>query len=524
MRSANVVVVDLLGDLDRLDEDLFAGEGDSEAEERSSTSDEASETEDNASERDEDDLSTGDDEQIMSEGDMEDFFTDEEADGHMQQGEEEPWGGIEDLSRSSKPSEPVQSIASTSASRYVPPALRKQQEASAVVAAAAATDEPVQDPRLRRQLLGLLNRLSPTSFPTLVLSPTDPSSLHGIYLSQSRAMVNSLLSSLILEIVLSQGDGLGETQAVVLAGLVKLLGTGLVGGMNASGGKEVAASVLDSVIKALDRESAKQEPGAEEGGKKRLNLFGFLAELYNIQVVAAGLVYDVVKELISAGLKKEGDVEALLRVLRQSGPQLRHDDPSALKQIVQLVQEQQKQLGDGGMSVRTKFMIETLTNLKNNKVKAPTGVAAEAAANLKRYVSNLAKKNNAPSDPLRVSLEDLRASGTKGKWWLVGAAWSGNPLVDRQDEMKGVLGVGSKKEAAEQAASNGAGKEALLLKLAKRQGMSTDVRRRIFVAVMSSEVGDPFSPASEHVCCYSAEPLTDWSFRTTWTRWTSCSA
>ena len=39
-------------------------------------------------------------------------------------------------------------------------------------------------------------------------------------------------------------------------------------------------------------------------------------------------------------------------------------------------------------------MIETLTNLRNNKVKAPTGVAAEAEANLKRFINNLAKKQN----------------------------------------------------------------------------------------------------------------------------------
>jgi nucleolar MIF4G domain-containing protein 1 len=147
---------------------------------------------------------------------------------------------------------------------------------------------------------------------------------------------------LILEIVLSQGDGLGETQAVVLAGLVKLLSTGLVGGMSASGGKEVGASVLDAVVRKLDQETTRQQDGEE--GKKRLNLIGFLAEMYNLQVVAAGLVFDIVKELIGNGLK-EGDVEALLRILRQSGPQLRHDDPTALKQIIQLIQEQQKGLG-----------------------------------------------------------------------------------------------------------------------------------------------------------------------------------
>ena len=341
--------IDLLGDLDRLDEDLFGEGDDMDDEDDEDPSDlEGSEVDDESVGQAEPEESLADEEdQIMSEAELEDFFTDEDLDDADEELEEEkdPWQGIQDpasdsVETISKEDPATIAPSASTSSRYVPPALRKQQEAAA--AAASVSTEAVQDPRLRRQLLGLLNRLSPTSFPTLILSPSDPSSLHSIYLAQSRAVVNSLLSSLILEIVLSQGDGLGETQAVVLAGLVKLLSTGLVGGMSASGGKEVGASVLDAVVRKLDQETTRQQDGEE--GKKRLNLIGFLAEMYNLQVVAAGLVFDIVKELIGNGLK-EGDVEALLRILRQSGPQLRHDDPTALKQIIQLIQEQQKGLG-----------------------------------------------------------------------------------------------------------------------------------------------------------------------------------
>ena len=78
-------------------------------------------------------------------------------------------------------------------------------------------------------------------------------------------------------------------------------------------------------------------------------------------------------------------------------------------------------------------------------------------------------------EPLRVSLEDLHSAETKGKWWLVGAAWGGDPLVDRQDEIQ----QSSKKVDT---ADN------ILLKLAKKQGMNTDIRRSIFVVLMSSDV------------------------------------
>ena len=35
-------------------------------------------------------------------------------------------------------------------------------------------------------------------------------------------------------------------------------------------------------------------------------------------------------------------------------------------------------------------------------------------------------------EPLSVSLADLHAVDKRGKWWLVGSAWAGDPLVERQ--------------------------------------------------------------------------------------------
>lgn len=130
------------------------------------------------------------------------------------------------------------------------------------------------------------------------------------------------------------------------------------------------------------------------------------------------------------------------------------------------------------VTTRTRFMIEQLTDLKNNKIKPSVGVAAEAETSLKKYISNLAKKSGHEAEPLRMSLADLRSADQKGKWWLVGAAWSGNPLVDQREDFQK---VGQQSDTAE------ASKAAALLKLAKKQGMNTDTRRQIFVAVMGAE-------------------------------------
>jgi hypothetical protein len=58
-------------------------------------------------------------------------------------------------------------------------------------------------------------------------------------------------------------------------------------------------------------------------------------------------------------------VKALLTDIADSGPQLRQDDPSALKDIVLLIQPAVAQVGEASLSVRTKFMIDTITDLKN---------------------------------------------------------------------------------------------------------------------------------------------------------------
>lgn len=83
----------------------------------------------------------------------------------------------------------------------------------------------------------------------------------------------------------------------------------------------------------------------------------------------------------------------------------------------------------------------------------------------------------AAHDPLRVNLDDLHSAESRGKWWLVGAAWSGDPLVERQESSKRTSNTRDE-DVVENA----------LLKLAKKQGMNTDIRRGIFVVLMSSDV------------------------------------
>lgn len=83
-------------------------------------------------------------------------------------------------------------------------------------------------------------------------------------------------------------------------------------------------------------------------------------------------------------------------------------------------------------------------------------------------------------DAIRVSLKDLRSADSKGKWWLVGAAWSGNPLVDAQES------IANAQLNRQNTSTDGPPND--LLRLARKQGMNSDIRRSIFVVLMSSDV------------------------------------
>lgn len=88
-------------------------------------------------------------------------------------------------------------------------------------------------------------------------------------------------------------------------------------------------------------------------------------------------------------------------------------------------------------------------------------------------------------EPLNVTLEDLHSADKRGKWWLVGSAWAGDPLVDAA--AASTAGEPVDTEAQDMFVDQD--RSLVLLKLARKQGMNTDVRRNIFVVLMSSDVG-----------------------------------
>ncbi|KAK3698796.1 suppressor of glycerol defect [Vermiconidia calcicola] len=278
--------------------------------------------------------------------------------------------------------------------KYVPPSLRKP----------AASDEEALK-QLRRQMQGLLNRLSEANLLSILQS------LEEVYTKNARQHVTSTLIDLLVGRI-ADPSTLNDTFLILLAGfsagVCKVIGT------------DFGAQLLEKTVENIDHSRPQYTDG-----KQALNLLAFLCCLYSFQLVGSAILFDYIRHLLD-GLS-ETNTELLLRIIRTCGQQLRQDDPSALKDIVLLLQRSVAEVGEDKLSVRTKFMIETINDLKNNRVKTGVAGSVVTAEHTTRMKKTLGSLNNARSlkatEPLRITLADIRDSEKKGKWWLVGASY-----------------------------------------------------------------------------------------------------
>jgi nucleolar MIF4G domain-containing protein 1 len=198
--------------------------------------------------------------------------------------------------------------------KYIPPSLRKP----------AASDEEALK-QLRRQLQGLLNRLSEANLLSILQSVEE------VYQKSARQHVTSTMVDLLVSRA-SDPSILNETFLILHAGfataLFKVVGT------------DFGAQILEQIIIGIDR--SRVEDAGE--GKATLNLIGFLSYLYTFQLTGSAIMFDYIRIFLE-GLS-ENNTELLLRMIRTSGQQLRSEDPSALKDIVLLLQRSVAQIGE----------------------------------------------------------------------------------------------------------------------------------------------------------------------------------
>lgn len=351
---------------------------------------------------------------------------------------------------------PVTSTA-TSSGKYIPPSLRK-----------ASSSDSEDLVRLRRQTQGLVNRLTEANLISLL------GEIEKLYRVNPRQHMTSTLIDLLLTSV-CEPTTLPDTLIILPAGFIsaiyKIIGT------------DFGAQVIQRVVELFDEHYARstsinQDSASIPDSKETANLIALLSELYNFQVVGSSLIFDYIKLFLDT--LSEMNAELLLKIVRISGPQLRQDDPSSLKDIVTMLRPAvQKAGGEEKLSVRTKFMIETINDLKNNKMKTgavASAVTSEHTIRMKKTLGTLNTRSIKGSEPLRIGLKDIRDSDKKGKWWLVGASWAGN-AEDEEPTTK------AKNATEAQEVETGTSD---LVQLAKEQRMNTDIRRAVFITIMSA--------------------------------------
>lgn len=400
----------------------------------------------------------GDEDGISDDNDMdlddESDSGDSDSDGEESEGDD-IFGGFsdEDQPELVKPQRENPYIApTTNVAKYVPPSLRKQ---------SSSTNEA--ETALRRRVQGLINRLTNDNMIGIVKD------FLALYDTNPRQTVTSTTVDLVLALVCSpekRPDAFFTMIAGFMAAMYKAMGMAVI------------AHFIQQLVEVFDQRYEKASGDQSDSGSK--HLISLLAELYNMQVVGCNLIFDYIRLFLDK--LSELDTELLLRIVQLCGPSLRRDDPHALGDIVSSIRPANLK----GMSVRTSFMIDEMKKLQSNKTKAATRNKdlADQRTQLRKRIGTLGGSQDI--QPLRIGLQDIRDADKHGKWWLVGASWSGGHSgADDQggaSNKKGDIGDGHDAKEMMKYADDDLGIPDLW-QLAREQGFNTEVRQRIFVAL-----------------------------------------
>ncbi|KAG7399966.1 Nucleolar MIF4G domain-containing protein 1 [Phytophthora boehmeriae] len=378
-------------------------------------------------------------------------------------------------------------------SAYLPPHLRRKLQAEAEAAAAAASKEKVKPSQMDEQAVreltrcinGQLNRISESNMESIALE------MEKIYRGNGRSLVNEILLEKLLQTTCHPRQ--------VMAPLIKV-GGALVAALYHSVGSEVGGFFVEKLVRKLI-ESVEQEKkqfseaantpqgddddDAGRTSKEPINLMLFVMMLYNFGVVHCTLVYDLFRSFVESF--SSTDIELIHQLLKVGGAQLRADDADALRQMVAAVQQKvgESQQANGGQpEERVRFILDLIYDLKKSSkhgkgrnVGGQGGAGALDVSSLKKWLGRVKTRCGNSNNPLRVSLHELLNADEDGRWWVVGGTW-----VGYQQPKGGASAAMSNDDAVNETVRE----NDRLLKLAEKQHMNTDVRKKIFVALMGA--------------------------------------
>ncbi|CAK7274334.1 suppressor of glycerol defect [Sporothrix epigloea] len=428
--------------------------------------------------------------------DFEGFNTDEEVDSERHQS---PNNESQQPKRVRENPYVAPVTASSASQKYVPPALRKAQQATDPESEVVA--------RVRRQAHHLIARLSDANLLTIL------GDVEKMYLDNPRQYVTDAVTDKLLEQVQTAG-ALSNNVTVLIAGFATAIymvkGTDF--GANFIQQNATLFKTHYSALTELEANSTpdRQKTSWTPSSKIAINLLSLMAELCNFRMIGPNLIYDYVQMLLTK--LTETNTELLLRVFEICGRRLHQEDPRALKNVVSLIQP--AVLAAGGeekLSVRTKHMIDRISEIRKSDKKKQRDAENSGfghAERIRKVLGNLpTSRKLEATGPLRVSLADMEKADKRGKWWLVGASWAGRDGQTEEEDAatKGKAGAGAGAgdvtivKRNHQTSTGDDGKDDVIGSwgddiadvdeldlLAREQGMNTNARRSIFVALLSA--------------------------------------
>ncbi|KNE55582.1 hypothetical protein AMAG_01473 [Allomyces macrogynus ATCC 38327] len=311
---------------------------------------------------------------------------------------------------------------------------------------------PPRDPKLAKSMASLANKLTGSNLETMVTE------IEHLYRDFPRADVTAALIHRLVASISEKTD-LQHTFVIPYAALLSCIGTVM--------GSDVCAQVVHVAVLQWLRLKDSNDEEHHRACRNMLTLLGFL---YNFHIVSCAIIYDLLRAL-SEGMSEE-QLTMILRLIKLCGLKLLDDDAAVLKDIADHVRAAATRALPDPVPLRVKFMLETLDDIKHSKHRRTmfTNMADEP---LTKFCAQFHRNRGraARMEPLRPSLEDIVNAKSRGMWWRVGSAWRGHDSDKIQQQVQA---------RAKQS-------ESALLKLARKQNMNTDVRRSIFVVMMSSE-------------------------------------
>lgn len=392
--------------------------------------------------------------------------------------------------------------------KYVPPHVRKQLTNSvsdtrkSLEYEANDTDQRKETMRsLTRSINSILNRLSEGTIVSVVQS------LAELYGSYPTADVNATLWNHTQHACVLQ-------KSMIMTGLVPIyiatvVGVHLQNGDTAQLIEYLLENVVTTFWSQLQYSRSKNESkgqnsrsGSSRDGdqddihdestvnKEICNLALILCYMYNFNVVHCTLLYDIIRDLITHS-HCDVDVELLLLIIHHCGRTLRTDDPTALKVIVSLVQQQSLEYSrnhPNQISSRNQYMVSAMVDLKKRKRRKQDQKFVDVVVQLRKVLGHIKASSHSKSNlrsgassdaSLRITLRDILDAPVKGRWWKVGASWSG------ADDNAGTSTERNHHTAGSDTREENAIDDKLL-KLASKYHMNTDTRRTIFCIIMGS--------------------------------------